>query len=209
MTIDGAPAISDGAVREQLGAFTAEVTALAALTTDNIDRWLSGAERIHDAAMGKLMFSELNLAMAEFALDLCGTPGLELTPDMHRWQDEWLYARAFTIAGGTSEIMRTMIAERGLGMPPLLTTHGSRRGNEHMGAHSLDGIPAGQETSARRRSRTPPSMFPFTLMRRRYRWRSCSQVKPIPPCTCWASPRNGVRGVGRVGHRGIDRSATI
>ncbi|MBA5847422.1 acyl-CoA dehydrogenase family protein [Gordonia amicalis] len=117
VTIDGAPAISDGAVREQLGAFTAEVTALAALTTDNIDRWLSGAERIHDAAMGKLMFSELNLAMAEFALDLCGTPGLELTPDMHRWQDEWLYARAFTIAGGTSEIMRTMIAERGLGMP--------------------------------------------------------------------------------------------
>ncbi|MEO9329014.1 acyl-CoA dehydrogenase family protein [Gordonia sp. B21] len=115
--IDGAPAISDGAVRERLGAFTAEATALAALTTATIERWLSGAERIHDAAMGKLMFSELNLAMAEFALDLCGAAGLEIMPEMHRWQDEWLYARAFTIAGGTSEIMRSMIAERGLGMP--------------------------------------------------------------------------------------------
>ncbi|KAF0969844.1 MULTISPECIES: acyl-CoA dehydrogenase family protein [Gordonia] len=115
--VDGEPAIADGAVRERLGSFAASVTALAALTTDTIDRWLSGSERVHDAAMGKLMFSELNLDMAEFALDLCGAAGVELTPDMHRWQDEWLYARAYTIAGGSSEIMRTMIAERGLGLP--------------------------------------------------------------------------------------------
>lgn len=37
--------------------------------------------------------------------------------DGGRWQDEWLYARAFTIAGGSSEIMRNLIAERGLALP--------------------------------------------------------------------------------------------
>ena len=33
------------------------------------------------------------------------------------WQDRFLYARAWTIAGGSNEIMRNMIAERGLGLP--------------------------------------------------------------------------------------------
>ena len=34
-----------------------------------------------------------------------------------RWQDEFLYARAYTIAGGANEVMRNMISERGLQMP--------------------------------------------------------------------------------------------
>jgi alkylation response protein AidB-like acyl-CoA dehydrogenase len=33
------------------------------------------------------------------------------------WQDRFLYARARTITGGSDEIMRNLIAERGLGMP--------------------------------------------------------------------------------------------
>ncbi|EUA51371.1 acyl-CoA dehydrogenase, C-terminal domain protein [Mycobacterium xenopi 3993] len=68
------------------------------------------------------MFSELNLEMARFAVELGGESGV-LVPgdpdvlDNGRWQDEWLYARAYTIAGGSSEIMRTLIAERGLRLP--------------------------------------------------------------------------------------------
>jgi hypothetical protein len=33
------------------------------------------------------------------------------------WQDAHLYSRAYTIAGGANEVLRTQIAERGLGLP--------------------------------------------------------------------------------------------
>jgi alkylation response protein AidB-like acyl-CoA dehydrogenase len=77
---------------------------------------------MHDGAMAKLMFSELNLEIVRFAVELGGEAGVLVDGDAHvlddgRWQDEWLYARAYTIAGGSSEIMRNLIAERGLGMP--------------------------------------------------------------------------------------------
>jgi alkylation response protein AidB-like acyl-CoA dehydrogenase len=43
--------------------------------------------------------------------------GDELAEEDGRWQDAFLYARAWTIAGGSNEIMRNLIAERGLGLP--------------------------------------------------------------------------------------------
>jgi alkylation response protein AidB-like acyl-CoA dehydrogenase len=85
-------------------------------------RWSAGREQITDAPMTKLYFSELNLRIAEYALSLLGpdgvlTEGDEDAVDTGRRQDAYLYARAFTIAGGSSEIMRNIIAERGLGLP--------------------------------------------------------------------------------------------
>ena len=119
---DGRPAIDSDLVRDRIGQFSAEVEALAALTYANVTRWSRGTERMHDAAMAKLMFSEINLEMARFAVELGGEDGVLVEGDPHaleggRWQDEWLYARAYTIAGGSSEIMRNLIAERGLGLP--------------------------------------------------------------------------------------------
>jgi alkylation response protein AidB-like acyl-CoA dehydrogenase len=37
--------------------------------------------------------------------------------DGGRWQDELLYAKAYTISGGSNEIMRNILSERGLGLP--------------------------------------------------------------------------------------------
>ncbi|UYP18828.1 acyl-CoA dehydrogenase family protein [Rhodococcus sp. Z13] len=122
VTRHGRPALEDGAVQERIGELEAQVTALSALVYANIGRWSRGAERIHDAPMAKLMFSETGVETARFALELAGARGIlvendENAVDDGRWQDEFLYARAYTIAGGTSEIMRNMIAERGLGLP--------------------------------------------------------------------------------------------
>jgi alkylation response protein AidB-like acyl-CoA dehydrogenase len=122
VTVGGRPAIDSEVVRDRIGQFSAEVEALSALTYANLTRWLRGTERSHDGAMAKLMFSELNLEVARFAIELGGEAGVLVEGDPNaldggRWQDEWLYARAYTIAGGSSEIMRTLIAERGLALP--------------------------------------------------------------------------------------------
>jgi alkylation response protein AidB-like acyl-CoA dehydrogenase len=120
--IDGHPALQSSLVRDRIGGFTAEVEALAALTAAQVTRWLRGAERPYDAPMAKLMYSELNVEISRYAIELAGEAGVLVEGDAGahaegRWQDEWLYSRAFTIAGGSSEIMRNVIAERGLGMP--------------------------------------------------------------------------------------------
>src|SRR6202044_4078367 len=68
VTLDGRPPIESDRIRDRIGEFRAEVEALSALTYANLTRWLRGTERMHDGAMAKLMFSELNLEMARFAV---------------------------------------------------------------------------------------------------------------------------------------------
>ncbi len=117
-----APAIQDGAVRQQLGDLAARSRIQRHLGQRMMTKAARGLVTAADAPMSKIWWSELNLEMAETALALQGTrsiatEGDELSYEDGRWQDAFLYARAWTIAGGTNEIMRNMIAERGLGLP--------------------------------------------------------------------------------------------
>jgi alkylation response protein AidB-like acyl-CoA dehydrogenase len=110
-------------VRQRLAGFRSEIETLALLVETGTQRWQAGDERPIDAPLAKLMFSELHLRMAEFGLSLPGPGGVFTEGDSvgaiadGRWADAFLYARAYTIAGGSSEIMRNVIAERGLGLP--------------------------------------------------------------------------------------------
>ena len=75
-----------------------------------------------DGPLTKIWFSELNLEMSDYGMALQGPRGAlvagePLAWEDGRWQDGFLYARALTIGGGTNEILRNMIAERGLGLP--------------------------------------------------------------------------------------------
>jgi alkylation response protein AidB-like acyl-CoA dehydrogenase len=118
----GARAIDDGAVRQQIGAFAARARIQRHLGQRVASKAAKGQITPADAPLSKIWFSELNLEMAETALALQGarsmaTEGDELSFEDGRWQDTFLYARAWTIAGGSNEIMRNLIAERGLGLP--------------------------------------------------------------------------------------------
>ena len=70
-----------------------------------------------EASLGKVFWSELDVALHETALDLLG-PWAEVHdgPDA-RWLDDYLFALAGPIYAGTNEIQRTLIAERLLGLP--------------------------------------------------------------------------------------------
>jgi len=74
-----------------------------------------------EAALQKLFGSEIEQRIEELALDLQG-PYAQLYRDLRQldsndWQDRYLYGRSVTISSGTSEIMRNLLAQRGLGLP--------------------------------------------------------------------------------------------
>lgn len=82
----------------------------------------SGRPREADPPIAKAVFSATNLDVASTALELLGDEAVfderdPRAPDRGRWPDMFLYARAYTIAGGSSEIVRNIISERVLGMP--------------------------------------------------------------------------------------------
>ena len=68
------------------------------------------------------MWSELNQRIAEAARDLLGPYGTlaegdERAPASGRWVHGYLRSRANSIEGGTSEVLRNILAERVLGLP--------------------------------------------------------------------------------------------
>jgi alkylation response protein AidB-like acyl-CoA dehydrogenase len=119
---DGGLAIDCVDVRQAIGGFAAEVHVNSLVSTFGENRALHGTGDIADAPVSKILFSEINLALHEYGLQLQGHDGVRVEGDsrVHDsgwWQDAFLYARAFTIAGGTNEVLRNVIAERALGLP--------------------------------------------------------------------------------------------
>ena len=81
-----------------------------------------GIEPGPESSVTKLIHSSMTRRLSAAALDVLGTeaalwppPGGDLTAGT--WQRQWLWSKAASIAGGTDEIQRTIIAERLLGLP--------------------------------------------------------------------------------------------
>ncbi len=71
------------------------------------------------SSLGKVYWSELDVALHETALELLGPRAevRDLDPPDGRWLDGYLFALAGPIYAGTNEIQRSVIAERLLGLP--------------------------------------------------------------------------------------------
>ncbi len=77
-----------------------------------------------EGSLGKWQWADLNQALMELAMDLEG-PYSQLTGDSEYaiadgdWQYAFLRSRANSIEGGTTEILKNIVAERVLGLPKL------------------------------------------------------------------------------------------
>lgn len=103
--------------RVRLGALLAEAHTLRLLGYRATLRSLSGIDVGAGASVRKLLGAEHEQRMQEMGLQLQGGQGATLEGGAQRWGQGFLATRCLTIAGGTSEVQRNVIAERILGQP--------------------------------------------------------------------------------------------
>jgi len=122
LRINGHTAAEDPAVRQKLAQFHIEARAIKLNGFRQLTRQLKGDPPGPEGSIGKLAGSELNLRLVHFATELLGpysqmalgeTRGL----DNGYWSRRTLGSRLYTIAGGTSEVMRNIIGDRVLALP--------------------------------------------------------------------------------------------
>jgi len=121
---DGAPPIDDAAVSDRLVVLETELIALRALARRVVERVEAGRAGPADASIVKLAYSELLQRMTDFGTEIAG---LDTHAELHkplssgwesgRWALDFIGSWEWTIPGGTSEIQRSIIGERGLGLP--------------------------------------------------------------------------------------------
>ncbi len=117
---DGTAAIGHEDVRAQLANARARVEEVKLIVRDTVDRILAGSEHASDGPVAKLAYSETNVALCELALELISSAAAiddEAAGVADRWYHNFLWSRALTISGGTSEIMRGIIGRQLLGLP--------------------------------------------------------------------------------------------
>ncbi len=114
--------LRDPVIRQRLAQLRIETEALKYTGYRALTQQLRGAAPGPESAIGKLAASELRQRMMDAAMEIEGPYAVlgrrnARALDRGRWQGLYLDARAYTIGGGTSEIMRNIIAERALGLP--------------------------------------------------------------------------------------------
>jgi alkylation response protein AidB-like acyl-CoA dehydrogenase len=109
---------ADPRVLDEVGGLVASAHALACLGFRLTLAALSGADPSgSEAAVRKLLGVLQDQKITEVGLHLAGAEGAVADGAAASWSRGFLFNRNLTIAGGTSEIQRNIIAERVLGLP--------------------------------------------------------------------------------------------
>lgn len=121
---DGTRPLDDAVVRDQLAQLEIELAGLRGLCRKVVEGHDSGGVGPADPSIVKLFYSELLQRLTDFGADVAGLPAhAVLTKPMssgwesRAWVLDFIGSWEWTIPGGASEIQRTIIGERGLGLP--------------------------------------------------------------------------------------------
>ena len=112
---------NDPVIRDRIGGLAADLEVARQFQIRNARLLEQGKVPFHEAASGKVFTSELQEKIGQAALDILGTGGLlsEESPSAPLGEMEQLLRHSIMgmIGGGTNEIQRNVIAQRGLGLP--------------------------------------------------------------------------------------------
>ncbi|VEG57659.1 acyl-CoA dehydrogenase domain-containing protein [Mycolicibacterium aurum] len=113
--------VDDPVVADRLAQFDTEITGLRGMCRRIVERGAAGPA---DASIVKLYYSELLQRLTDFAVEIGGPEAhtMMAKPMSSGWESglwvlDFVGSWEWTIPGGASEIQRTIIAERGLGLP--------------------------------------------------------------------------------------------
>ena len=117
----------DPSVRRRVGQLTASFDALWALTKRNVSEAARNGVPGVGGVVFKLSYSEQGQALTELGMDLLDRAGLSMSGvsgadglgDLPNAElvDAWIKSISLTIAAGTSQVQRNIVAERILGLP--------------------------------------------------------------------------------------------
>ncbi|MBC2650418.1 acyl-CoA dehydrogenase family protein [Novosphingobium aerophilum] len=113
----------DAGVLRDFGALGAQVDAVCALADQFLESRMAGTEQVGDASIVKNAYSRALRAYAALGVRLGGIDAQYMAPitygDLNsgNWMADFMNSYAWTIAGGSEEVQRNIIAERMLGMP--------------------------------------------------------------------------------------------
>jgi alkylation response protein AidB-like acyl-CoA dehydrogenase len=107
----------DGFVLGEVGSLVAASHAIAVMALRSTLRALAGAEPGPEASVRKLIGVEHEQRVQEVGLSLLGPDAAFDEGPAAEWIGGFLGNRALSIAGGTSDVQRNIIAERLLGLP--------------------------------------------------------------------------------------------
>jgi alkylation response protein AidB-like acyl-CoA dehydrogenase len=108
-------AAGDGGLAREVGRLIAEELAMDLINLRQVERAVAGAGPSAEGSVTKLLWAEHAQRVTELGMSIAAVAGV--TGGEATLTHEYLYDRCLTIAGGTSEISRNIIAERILGLP--------------------------------------------------------------------------------------------
>ena len=122
LILEGAPAIEDGRVRQQIARNYAQRSALEAIGMRALRALAEGRTPGPEGSLNKLISVRSRQILGELAIDLMGVNGVRRDNDDNGsvrsdWVESWLDAPTGRIAGGADEMLLNTIAEKILGLP--------------------------------------------------------------------------------------------
>jgi 3-oxochol-4-en-24-oyl-CoA dehydrogenase len=114
--------VTDPVMRQRATQLYIEAEVLRLIRLRTVTAAVHGRQPGPEASVRKALGDEHGQRIMELAKDLTGTHGLltEAGPmgaEVGMWHYGYLFSRALTIGGGTSQVQRNIIAERVLGLP--------------------------------------------------------------------------------------------